>query len=191
MLDLDPEIVLFDTEFTAWEGSWEGGWSKPGEYREIIQIGAVILETTDFRELDHLLLYVKPQMNPELSGYIMKLTSITQEDIDAKGTAFKEALERFSGWAGGRKTYCWGSDTLVMKENAALVGVPFPQGLERWGNAKDIFRSAGIDVGEVISSQVPILFGETPPPNAHDALNDARSIAQGLRALSRWAKARA
>ena len=35
------EFVLFDLEFTAWEGSLERGWSEPWEAREIIQIGAV------------------------------------------------------------------------------------------------------------------------------------------------------
>ncbi len=183
MFNLDPEIVVFDTEFTAWEGSWERGWSAPGEYREIIQIGAVRLETEHFKEIDHLLLYIQPQKNPELSAYITKLTGITQEEIDDEGVSFAEALQLFDAWVGGRRTYCWGGDTLVMKENAVLVGASFPHGLESWGNAKDIFKGAGVDVGGVISSEVPTLFGEQPPPQAHDGLNDARAIAQGLRAL--------
>ena len=34
-------MVVMDLEYTAWEGSLERGWSKPGEAREIIQIGDV------------------------------------------------------------------------------------------------------------------------------------------------------
>jgi len=32
---------LWDTEFTAWEGSWQRGWSEDWEHREIISIAAI------------------------------------------------------------------------------------------------------------------------------------------------------
>ena len=35
------QIIIFDTEFTAWEGSAQRNWSFDWEYREIIQIAAV------------------------------------------------------------------------------------------------------------------------------------------------------
>ena len=37
------KIVLYDTEFTNWEGFLEQRFQAPGRYREIIQIGAVKL----------------------------------------------------------------------------------------------------------------------------------------------------
>lgn len=33
--ELPEQFVLFDTEYTGWEGSQERGWSAPGEYREL------------------------------------------------------------------------------------------------------------------------------------------------------------
>ncbi len=33
--------VVFDLEFTAWERSVARNWSRPGEKKEVVQIGAV------------------------------------------------------------------------------------------------------------------------------------------------------
>ena len=44
------EVVVFDTEFTAWQGSMERGWSGPGEHKEIVQIGAVLLDARTLAE---------------------------------------------------------------------------------------------------------------------------------------------
>ena len=30
-------VVVYDTEFTSWQGANENGWSGPGQYRELIQ----------------------------------------------------------------------------------------------------------------------------------------------------------
>lgn len=38
-LPLDGTIVVFDLEWTAWEGSKARGWDGPGEEMEIVQIG--------------------------------------------------------------------------------------------------------------------------------------------------------
>ena len=40
--DLLPEkFIIFDTEYTAWEGSQERNWSDDDEYMELVQIGAL------------------------------------------------------------------------------------------------------------------------------------------------------
>ena len=49
----EDKAMVFDLEFTSWPGSNERNWSLPNEDREIIQIGAVKIETTgDMREVD-------------------------------------------------------------------------------------------------------------------------------------------
>jgi hypothetical protein len=35
------DFVVADLEYTAWEGALARGWSAPGDFREIVQIGAV------------------------------------------------------------------------------------------------------------------------------------------------------
>ena len=62
MFNLPKKIVVFDTEFTAWEGSLERDWRGEDEYREIVQIGAVIVETDNFDELDSFSVFVKPKV---------------------------------------------------------------------------------------------------------------------------------
>ena len=37
-------FILFDTEFTAWEGSQERNWSLEWEYRELISVSALKVE---------------------------------------------------------------------------------------------------------------------------------------------------
>ena len=42
LYDLLPEkFIIFDTEYTAWEGSQERNWSGDNEYMELVQIGAL------------------------------------------------------------------------------------------------------------------------------------------------------
>ena len=47
------KIVVFDLEYTAWEGSMGRCWSEDWEHREIVQIGAVLVDAAaDFEQLD-------------------------------------------------------------------------------------------------------------------------------------------
>ena len=34
-------FVLYDTEYTSWEGSLQRGWSRPDEHRELVQLSAI------------------------------------------------------------------------------------------------------------------------------------------------------
>ena len=61
------KYIVFDTEFTSWEGSMENNWSREGEHRELVQIGA--LKISDGKIIDKLDILVKPQINPILSDY--------------------------------------------------------------------------------------------------------------------------
>jgi len=66
MFGLPTEIVVFDCEWTAWEGSLQRKWSGSGEHRELVQIGAAIIKTDtgDFSELDTFVILVKSNRNP-------------------------------------------------------------------------------------------------------------------------------
>jgi len=88
-------FILIDSEYTAWEGSAERGWSGPNEYRELIQLAGVRVDANTLEEIDHFNEYVLPVRNPKLSTYISTLTGITQKIIDTKGKPFVETIERF------------------------------------------------------------------------------------------------
>ena len=96
-IPLDGPVVVFDLEWTAWEGSRERNWSGPREEREIIEIGAVKLDgangLTDIVRFENL---VRPTLNPIVSSYFTDLTGITQTLIDNEAMPFRDAITLFA-----------------------------------------------------------------------------------------------
>ena len=89
--DLLPEkFIIFDTEYTAWEGSQERNWSGVNEYMELVQIGAlkVVKTSRTIKIVKKFNIYIKPKKNPELSEYFINLTGITQNMVDKKAITF-------------------------------------------------------------------------------------------------------
>lgn len=182
------EIILFDTEYTAWEGSQARKWSEPWEHREIIQIAAVRLALCDGEpETDRMEVLVKPKLNPELSPYIQRLTGIQQASVDQVGVSFQEAFSRFYDFCeqGRLPLFCWGDDPGVLRENFALNQVhmaDFPAGMV---DIRSVFEQVGIDTRQYTSGTVCQSVGVDLGGSAHNALNDVRSMAAALRYLRR------
>lgn len=83
--------IIYDLEATCWLGR------PPKGYNEIIEIGAVrINEYGDF--LGSFERFVKPTINPKLSGFCKKLTSIRQDQINSAQN-FPKVLNEFMEWA--------------------------------------------------------------------------------------------
>src|ERR1700742_5334254 len=87
--------VVYDLEFTAWDGSMANRWSRPGEYTELVQIGAVRVNAKTFEVEAEMDVLVRPRLNPVLSDYLVKLTGITNDDIAAHGVDFTKAYDDF------------------------------------------------------------------------------------------------
>ncbi len=188
LLDLPQTIIVFDTEFTAWEGAEERKWSGPNEYREIVQIGAVKIETATFSELDSFNVFIKPVKNPQLSDYFINLTKITQEKIDKEGMDFSVAIERFAQWSEGLSLYSWGDDSQHLKENCVFRNIPFPFSNRQCKDIKPLFAKAGIPVKKYKSSTIIAAFSKQSVRRAHDGLNDARGIVDALKELAKQNK---
>ncbi len=82
--------IIFDLEATCWRGR------PPKGITEIIEIGAIKVDrygdvTGRFSK------FVRPMVNPHLSGFCKHLTSITQENVD-NGQKFNRVLEEFKDW---------------------------------------------------------------------------------------------
>lgn len=180
---LPERLIILDTEFTAWEGSNARSWSGSGEYREIIQIGAIKVDTATLSETDSFMALVKPVKNPQLSDYIQNLTHITQAAVDEHGLAYADALETFQKWVGEFPLYCFGRDGEIMAENAALLDIDFPFTPEQFTDVRPIFRAHGY--AAVQSGRMLEEFGLPVLPGEHDAVNDVRSILAALRELCR------
>lgn len=178
-------VVFYDTEFTTWEGAMENDWSAPGQYREMVQIGAVRFDLDTLTEVDEFQLLVKPVKNPVLSDFFCELTGISNEDVVKTGLSFPDAYHAFLAFVQGDRTACYGWDARVMRENLGFNGMP---------DSEDDFDSMNIGIwfqGEGAP------FGITPKTNSgklaatvgaemaviqeHNALHDARSIAAAYR----------
>ena len=183
MFNFPQKIVIFDTEYTSWEGAMQRQWSGPNEYREIVQIGAILVETENFTELDAVTLFVGPVKNPQLSEFFINLTGITQEELDREGTDYSIALEKFSQWSEGRELHCFGIDGEVMKENADLINIGFPFEMSRFKNLREFFKQYGIPSDDYMSSTLVQAFGKKNERREHNGLADARNLADALKFL--------
>ena len=72
--------IVVDLEWMSWKNNYYGRFlekekRKSWQKKEIIQIGAIKFDK-NFKIIKKLNIYVKPKINPKLSKYIIKLTSI-------------------------------------------------------------------------------------------------------------------
>jgi inhibitor of KinA sporulation pathway (predicted exonuclease) len=186
-LRLDGTVVVFDLEWTAWEGAMARDWQGPGEEMEVVQIGAVkldgargLIETDGFETL------VRPRINPVLSDYFTALTGITQAMVDAEGVEFPAALAAFGAFIGNHTAavLSFGRDPAVLAANCRLNRMPFPFEPGLFTNVIGALRSALEIAGAAFSSSdLPRLMDFPPPGTAHQAIGDARCIAEALRRL--------
>ena len=181
------KAVIFDLEFTSWSGSNERNCSLPGEDREVVQIGAIKIETSKgLRETDSFNILVRPLKNPALSEYFVNLTGITQEKIDNQGYSFPDALLRFMGFIGKPPINILsnGGDEDVIEENCQIHDIPYPAVFLRSLNSNPYFSEIlNIREKDCISGMLPEMFGLDSDKKPHNALGDARSISQVLRYL--------
>lgn len=182
--ELPVQFILFDTEYTTWEGAQERKWTGAGEYREIVQIGAVRVNGATFAEEGEAFdVLVKPVLNPALSGFFTKLTGITQEVIERGGTDFPSAIRRFVEWSGELPLASWDNDPMMLAENCHLAAIPFPFRPERFFDIRTVFGAGGIRADQYFSSTIVRAFGKEPVRKGHSGLNDSRTILDGLRLL--------
>lgn len=177
------EVVVFDTEFTAWRGSMERGWQGPGEFREIVQIGAVRIDVATLAETGAFSILIRPKLNPVLSDYFVELTRITNERVAREGVDFGTGAKAFADFVGARRLYCYGRDDRILAANAARFGQP-----ELWRNTSGVnlrqwLVEVGIALAGVSSGTLAKHVGAVSQGIAHDALVDARSLAEAVRYL--------
>lgn len=175
--------VLFDTEFTAWPGSMANRWLAPGEFREIVQIGAVKIDARTLEVVDEFDVLVRPRFNPVLSDYLVQLTGITNEAVKERGVDFRDAHDRFVAFVGGERMGAFGRDDLVLAENLDLYGIGDAPPLPRHCNIVPWLRENGIVTTGLHACDVAEVCGVKFDGRKHDALDDARSLALGIKAL--------
>jgi inhibitor of KinA sporulation pathway (predicted exonuclease) len=179
-----PTITIFDLEYTAWECSTARHWLAPGEFREVVQIGAVKLDADSFAILDEFDALVCPRFNQVLSPYFEKLTGITNSQIARHGEDFATAYAAFLEFAGEGPIAAFGRDDRALQENIRLYGMTRARGLPVFYDLRGWFAVLGVDPRGMHSCDLAPALGMPFQGRAHNALDDARSVAKVMAALA-------
>lgn len=181
-LDDSAFAVVYDLEFTAWDGSMARKWLGPGEFKEVVQIGAVKVDAT-FSPLVKFDVLVRPRLNSHLSDYFQNLTGITNTAVAAQGIDFAVAYRAFADFAGPLPIIAFGRDDLVLAENLRLYGLKADPPMPRPVDIRGWLMENGIDVRGLHACDVGPKAGVPFEGHTHDGLADAVSVAAGIKAL--------
>jgi inhibitor of KinA sporulation pathway (predicted exonuclease) len=179
-----PTITIFDLEYTAWECSMARHWLTPGEFKEVVQIGAVKLDADSFAPLAEFEMLVRPRINPHLSSYFEKLTGITSDMVARRGEDFAVAYARFLDFAGDGPVAAFGRDERVLEDNLRLYGMTGARSLPLFYDLRGWFAVQGVDPRGMHSCDLGRALGLAFVGQTHNALHDARAIAGAMAAMA-------
>jgi inhibitor of KinA sporulation pathway (predicted exonuclease) len=179
-----PTITVFDLEYTAWECSMARRWLAPGEFREVVQIGAVRLDADSFKLLAQFDVLVRPRINHGLSSYFENLTGITSAMVARDGVDFAIAYERFLDFAGTGPIAAFGRDEKVLEDNIRLYGLKPLRPLPLFYDLRGWFAALGIDPRGLHSCDLAPALGLAFTGRSHNALDDACSIAGAMAVMA-------
>jgi inhibitor of KinA sporulation pathway (predicted exonuclease) len=177
-------ITIFDLEYTAWECSMARHWLAPGEFKEVVQIGAVKLDADSFGILDEFEILLRPRINPLLSPYFEKLTGITSDRVARQGEDFALGYARFLEFADGGPIAAFGHDERVLEHNIRLYGMTGARALPLFYDLRGWFAALGVDPRGMLSCDLAPALGVVFAGRAHNALDDARAIAAAMAAMA-------
>ena len=180
---IDSVLTVFDLEFTAWECSMASHWLRPGEFKEVVQIGAVKLDAASFQITASFDVLVRPRINRELSPYFENLTGITNHQLGESGIDFPQALIRFLAFAAGGPICAFGHDEWVLEDNIRLYGLKGLPPLPRFHDLRRWFAARQVDPRGLHSCDIGPRLGVPFTGRAHNALDDARSVALAMEAM--------
>lgn len=96
---------------------------------EIIEIGAVMVESKNLTAVSEFQTFVKPIRYPILTEFCKKLTSITQEQVD-RAPLYPEAVEQFQRWMLQYSNFIFGSwgdyDRKQIEQDSRLYNISYP-----------------------------------------------------------------
>lgn len=177
-------FVIYDLEYTSWVGAQDNGWSEPGQAREIVAAGALLVDE-DLAVVDEREWVVRPARNPIISDFLAELTGLTQAQVDA-GVELPQFHAEFCAFCRTYPALSYGNDMVIIGEN-----------IGGWHGGLGAFRAplpSMINIRPYLNLRHP----ETAPLNAgkllrwfepdqpddvqeHDALGDCRAILAALR----------
>ncbi|MEK8030910.1 3'-5' exonuclease [Ideonella sp. DXS29W] len=174
---LPSHCLVIDFEATCCDRG-----TVPRERMEIIEVGAVMVETIGFQPVSEFQTFVRPVRHPRLTPFCTQLTSIGQAEVDA-APLFAEAMQSFKKWLYAYQdfVFCsWGDyDLKQLRQDCEFHRLPYPisaphlnakrrfaeaQGLSNKPGLADAVRQAGLSFSDTL----------------HRGIDDARNIARLL-----------
>jgi 3'-5' exoribonuclease 1 len=172
------QYVVVDLEASCWEAAWVR------HRMETIEVGAVRLDG-ELAVVDEFDSFVRPVVVPRLSSFCKKLTSITQEQVDAADT-FPKVFARFLTWIGSGpyRLVSWGAfDVGQLRMDCARHGMVFPERLAAGHlNLKTEF-SRWKDVKRPGMTDALALLALPHTGTLHRGIDDARNLTRIAQAL--------
>ncbi len=192
---MNREIIIFDTEYTSWEGAMANNWGDDWQEKEVVQIAAIKCDLDKMKIIDELNIFIKPIKNPVLSDFFTGLTGITNEKISVDGIGFEEAYDKFVEFADGLECFSFGwnlnvemlADGTIMNGNLELLNledkrIPNYINIAPWFkkrfeendimpkiiNSGKIAKHLGIDLSDIYGAE-------------HNALFDTYSLWEGIK----------
>ncbi|XP_068162705.1 3'-5' exoribonuclease 1 [Antennarius striatus] len=175
-------ICVVDFEATCEE-------DNPSDFHhEIIEFPMVLINTHTLEIVDTFQEYVKPEINPQLSDFCVKLTGITQKMVD-EADLFPVVLERVVAWLrerelGTKYKYAFLTDgawdmSKFLNIQCKISRITYPLFAKKWINIK---KSYG-NFYKVTRTQTKLTtmlekLGLTYEGRPHCGLDDSRNIAR-------------
>lgn len=175
-------ICVVDFEATCEE-------DNPSDYHhEIIEFPMVLINTHTLEIVDSFQEYVKPELNPRLSDFCVKLTGITQKMVD-EAAPFPDVLQRVVAWLqerelGTKYKYAILTDgawdmSKFLNIQCRLSRIRYPQFAKKWINIRKSYGNFyKVPRTQTKLSTMLEKLGLKYEGRPHCGLDDSRNIAR-------------
>lgn len=175
-------ICVVDFEATCEE-------DNPADFHhEIIEFPMVLINTHTLEIVDSFQEYVKPEVNPQLSDFCVKLTGITQKMVD-EADAFPEVLQRVVTWLrerelGTKYKYALLTDgawdmSKFLHIQCRLSRIRYPHFAKKWINIRKSYGNFyKVPRTQTKLSTMLEKLGLQYEGRPHSGLDDSRNIAR-------------
>jgi inhibitor of KinA sporulation pathway (predicted exonuclease) len=170
---MSRHYLVVDLEATCDRKDW------PRDESEIIEIGAVLVESVGLSVVKSFQTFVRPVVHPALTPFCTELTTIRQADVDGAPT-FPQAMASMRAWLTVPALLCsWGRyDRNQLQRDAARHKVGLPLGKGHLDLKQAFAEQAGCRAQGLRGALR--LVGLTFEGSAHRGIDDARNIARLL-----------
>jgi len=175
-------ICVVDFEATCEE-------DNPSDFlHEIIEFPMVLISTHTLEIVDTFQEYVKPELNPQLSDFCVKLTGITQKMVD-EAEPFPEVLQRVVAWLqerelGTKYKYAILTDgawdmSKFLNIQCRVSRIRYPQFAKKWINIRKSYGNFyKVPRTQTKLSTMLEKLGLKYEGRPHSGLDDSRNIAR-------------